>query len=111
MTKLQEFNVFVKQLPPGSPPREGLVWKPQTHRWIRPEAVKKPQKTKVSKYDFSDLSLKKEQEISESDIEYLEEMPYDVLELVEESDLNFAMEAFSGELWDVGKPDRYVVRN
>jgi len=25
-----------KQGPPGSPPRPGLIWKPQTHRWIRP---------------------------------------------------------------------------
>jgi len=24
-------------IPPGEPPREGLVWKPSTHRWIRPE--------------------------------------------------------------------------
>ena len=27
------------QAPPGPPPREGLVWRPQTHRWIRPEEV------------------------------------------------------------------------
>ena len=26
-----------KQGPPGSPPRPGLQWKPQTHRWIRPQ--------------------------------------------------------------------------
>jgi ppGpp synthetase/RelA/SpoT-type nucleotidyltranferase len=24
-------------MPPGLPPRPGLVWKPETHRWIRPE--------------------------------------------------------------------------
>ena len=26
------------QLPPGSPPRPGLIWKPMTHRWIRPKS-------------------------------------------------------------------------
>jgi DNA topoisomerase I len=29
-----------KQMPPGPPPRPGLAWKPQTHRWIRPNAPK-----------------------------------------------------------------------
>ena len=24
-------------MPPGLPPRPGLKWKPETHRWIRPE--------------------------------------------------------------------------
>ena len=24
-------------MPPGLPPRVGLRWKPETHRWIRPE--------------------------------------------------------------------------
>jgi len=34
---------LVKQMrgsgPPGPPPRQGLQWKPQTHRWIRPGEV------------------------------------------------------------------------
>ena len=30
-------NIIQKQMPPGPPPRPGLQWKPQTHRWIRPE--------------------------------------------------------------------------
>ena len=40
---LQEYAVIdraltdiVKAGPPGLPPRPGLVWKPRTHRWIRP---------------------------------------------------------------------------
>ena len=33
---MNEINV-VKQAPPGPPPRRGLVWKPSTHRWIRPD--------------------------------------------------------------------------
>ena len=27
-----------KQQAPGPPPRPGLVWKPKTHRWIRPDS-------------------------------------------------------------------------
>ena len=35
---LQKFQDWIeKQAPPGPPPREGLIWKPQTHRWIRSE--------------------------------------------------------------------------
>ena len=30
--------VLNKQGPPGGPPRPGLQWKPQTHRWIRPQS-------------------------------------------------------------------------
>ena len=29
--------VLNKQGPPGPPPRPGLQWKPESHRWIRPQ--------------------------------------------------------------------------
>ncbi|MCH9024550.1 MAG: hypothetical protein IH931_04370, partial [candidate division Zixibacteria bacterium] len=29
-------KMLQKQAPPGPPPRPGLEWKPETHRWIRP---------------------------------------------------------------------------
>ena len=36
MTVLQEFNDWMcKQAPPGPPPRPGLEWNPQSHRWVR----------------------------------------------------------------------------
>ena len=31
--------VLSKQGPPGPAPRQGLQWKPQTHRWIRPKEM------------------------------------------------------------------------
>lgn len=33
----KEVDGLGKQAPPGPPPREGLKWKPSTHRWIRPK--------------------------------------------------------------------------
>ena len=35
--------VLSKQGPPGAPPRQGLQWKPQTHRWIRPKEQVSPE--------------------------------------------------------------------
>ena len=46
MDSLFEFNSWLEKvqlasrpggMPPGNPPRPGLKWKPETHRWIRPE--------------------------------------------------------------------------
>lgn len=30
------YKILIKQGPPGPPPRPGLEWNSQTHRWIRP---------------------------------------------------------------------------
>ena len=35
-------KVIEKQHPPGPPPRPGLIWKPQTSRWIRPKEGEAP---------------------------------------------------------------------
>ena len=32
-------TAITKQQAPGPAPREGLVWKPQTHRWVRPDSA------------------------------------------------------------------------
>ena len=35
-----QLNIYLASLvkaPPGPPPRPGLKWKDQTHRWTRPE--------------------------------------------------------------------------
>ena len=40
-------GLTIKQQPPGLPPREGLEWKPQTHRWIRPEEEEISEEPKV----------------------------------------------------------------
>lgn len=39
MTNLSDrINKFInKQQPSGIPPRPGLIWKPETHRWVLPE--------------------------------------------------------------------------
>ena len=34
--------------PPGPPPREGLTWKPDSHRWLRPEEEKKTEVDKTN---------------------------------------------------------------
>src|SRR4051812_21994957 len=33
------FNSFAEGQPPGPPPRPGLSWKSETHRWIRPDGT------------------------------------------------------------------------
>lgn len=41
MTQLDKFSAWLNKqdVPPGPPSREGLEWKPSTHRWIRPEEI------------------------------------------------------------------------
>ena len=34
---IRDIQATIKKAPPGSPPRPGLEWKEETHRWIRPE--------------------------------------------------------------------------
>lgn len=37
MSRLLRLERIIAKQPPGGPPRPGLVWNPQSHRWIRPQ--------------------------------------------------------------------------
>ena len=42
-------NAIQKQMPPGPPPRPGLKWNSQTHRWISENTI--VSKPKLPKFD------------------------------------------------------------
>ena len=47
----KSINEIIKQAPPGPPPRPGLVWNSQSHRWRRKQKESSGKKT-----DFSSMS-------------------------------------------------------
>ena len=60
LASLDEFNYWLEKvqlasragnIPPGEPPRPGLVWKPETHRWIRPEQEEVREEKKQPRID------------------------------------------------------------
>ena len=56
-----------KQAPPGPPPREGLKWKPQTRRWIRPIGIARDLPARDSGERYHPLKRKFEQNDAFSD--------------------------------------------
>ena len=52
MSRSKRSKVISKQQPPGPPPRPGLKWKSQTHRWIRPKTEQTDKKKGTEKNPY-----------------------------------------------------------
>ena len=58
MLELDRILANLQKAPPGPPPRAGLEWREQTHRWFRPEETSsKPARVSGDADDISDIEM------------------------------------------------------